>query len=62
MLQNMKVTQQVVSCRIHAFWYNVMSKYMWCYGELSACIMYITHIYMYTPYIHRVCQKNVYTI
>jgi hypothetical protein len=48
MFRNMTVPQQEVCCRIQALWYNVM----WCYGELSVCITYITHIYMYTPDIY----------
>jgi len=33
MFRVMKVHHQEVSCRIQALWYNVMSKYMWCYDE-----------------------------
>ena len=31
----MKVNHQEVSCRINAFWYDVMSKYVRYYGEYS---------------------------
>jgi hypothetical protein len=40
MFRAMKVHHQSVSCRIQAVWYNVMSKYIWYYGESSVCIVY----------------------
>jgi len=39
MFRPIMVNRQEVSCRIQALWCNVMSKYVWCYGEWSVYII-----------------------
>jgi hypothetical protein len=40
MFRAMKVHREEFTNTIQALWYNVMSKYALCYGEISMCIVY----------------------
>jgi len=40
MFPAMKVHHQEFASRIQALWCNVMTKYAWCYGEISMCVVY----------------------
>lgn len=43
-----KIHHQEVSFRIQALWCNVMSKYVWCYGVWSVCIVQYIGWFRYT--------------
>jgi hypothetical protein len=40
MFRPIKANIREVSCRMQPLWYNVLSQYIWCYGEWSMCIVY----------------------
>jgi len=39
MFRSMKVRHQEFSCRMQSLWYNVMSNYVWYYGESSVSVI-----------------------